>query len=176
MRTFVCALFAAAALLVVAADPKETKADKGSVTDQMFVTKASAGGMAEVNHGTMAARMASSADVKKFGMQMVTDHTKANKELLALADKKRLKPAERMDAKHQMMARKLAGLKGAEFDRAYMQGQVMDHEETIALFEAKAKGEGDDALKAWAKEKLPTIREHLKMAQMIHKRLGEGTR
>jgi len=176
MRTFVCALFAVAALVVVAADTKDGKADKGTVSDEMFVMKASAAGLAEVNFGNMAARMASNADVKKFGMQMVTDHTKANKELLALADKKRLRAAMRMDEMHQALARRLTGMKGAEFDRAYMQSQVKDHEEAVALFESKSKGGGDDALASWAKEKLPTLREHLKMAQMIHKGLGAGTR
>lgn len=170
MKTFTLALFGALALTVVAADTKDTKA----VTDDTFVMKASAGGLAEVNLGNLAARRASSDDVKKFARHMVMDHTKANKELLSLADKKSLKAAERMDAEHQEMARKLMRMKGAEFDRAYMQGQVKDHEVTIALFEAKAMGGGDDALKSWAKEKLPTLRMHLKMAQEVERKLSAG--
>jgi len=145
--------------------------------DADFVLKASAGGMAEVNLGRVAAKSASDEAVRKFAQKMVDDHGKANKELLALANKKRLKVAAAMDAEHQGEFDKLLKLSGAALDRAYMAGQVKDHEDTVALFEKQAKEGRDEDLKKWAKDTLPHLREHLKMAKDVNRRLnGTGKR
>lgn len=147
--------------------------EKGALTDEKFVVKASAGGLAEVNAGRLAAKRASSAKVKEFATMMIKDHTMANKELLKLADKKGFKAAKTMDEKHKEMAEKLMKLTGAEFDREYMAGQVKDHEMTVALFEKQSKSGKDEDLKAWAEKTLPTIKEHLKMAKEIKGKLKD---
>jgi len=133
--------------------------------DQQFVLKASASGLAEVNLANMALKQANEATVKKFAEMMAHDHSKANKELLALADKKKMTAATRMDAEHEKAAAELAKLTGAAFDREYMAGQVKDHKEAVALFETEAKEGRDEDLKAWAEKTLPTLRDHLKMAE-----------
>lgn len=143
-------------------------------TDQHFVLKASAGGLGEVNLGRLAAKSGGSEEVKKFGQHMVDDHTKANKELIDLANKKRLPVASAMDAEHQKAFAKLSMMKGSAFDREYMAGQVKDHEETVALFEKQSKGGKDEDLRKLAAKTLPTLREHLKMAKEIHGKVKEG--
>jgi len=144
-------------------------------TDATFVFKASAGGLAEVNLGTLAARRASDPSVKRFAQKMVDDHEKANKELLERANKARLPAAPRMDAMHEKMAETLAALSGPAFDREYMAGQVKDHEVTVALFEKESKNGKNEDLKTWAEKTLPDLREHLKMARDIHGKLKGGT-
>jgi putative membrane protein len=52
--------------------------------------KAAKGGMMEVAMGKLASEQGQSADVKKFGERMVTDHSKANDELKSIAKKKAL--------------------------------------------------------------------------------------
>jgi len=121
-----------------AADDK--KADKGND----FVTMAASAGMAEVKLGQLAAEHASSDDVKKFGQHMVDDHTKANKELMSIVEKKNITVSKELDKKHQAAMDELSKLKGAEFDRAYMAQMVKDHQEAVKLFEGEAK-EGQDA-------------------------------
>lgn len=133
---------------------------------QEFVTKASAGGLAEVNLATLAMKNGGE-NGKAFAKKMLEDHTKSNKELLALADAMKLMAAPKMDAEHEAVATKLAGLKGEEFDREYLAGQVKDHEVMIALFEKQSKA-GDDKLSAWAKKTLPNLEHHLKMAKEMH--------
>jgi len=144
--------------------------DKGG-GDATFVMKASAGGLAEVNAGRLATKNASSSDVKEFAEKMIKDHTKANKELMKLADKKGFKVARTMDEKHEKMAEKMMKLTGAQFDRAYMAGQVKDHEDTVALFEKEAKSGKDEDLKSWAETTLPHLKMHLKMAKSINGKL-----
>jgi len=146
--------------------------DEASTTDQQFVTQASAGGLAEVNFGTLAAKQGTNAAVRKFAQHMVNDHTKANKELISLANRKKFKVAATMDSEHQTLSTKLSKLSGAAFDREYMASQVKDHETTVSLFEKEAKDGKDDDLRGWAKKTLPTLRKHLKMARTIQGKLG----
>jgi len=160
------------AVLVLATARGDESAKSG--TDQTFVHKATAAGLAEVNLGTIAAKQASDPAVKKFGAMMVKDHTKANKELLSLANTKELKSATSMDEMHEKLSAKLLKLSGAEFDREYMASQVKDHEEAVALFEKQSKGGKDEDLRAWAKKTLPDLRHHLKMAKSIHGKLEGG--
>jgi len=66
------------------------QAPKGSGTDQQFLRQAASDGLAEVQLGTMASTQAVSLEVQQFGRRMVTDHTKANQELMALAQAKHI--------------------------------------------------------------------------------------
>src|SRR5437870_1743834 len=115
------AALAAALLLVPAARAAEGNKDKNAKVnpDQQFVTKVSQDGLAEVNHGELAARKAASADVKRFAERMVKEHSAANEELKDIANKKQFRLANTMGKKHQAMQDKLAKLEGEEFDRVY---------------------------------------------------------
>jgi len=168
MTRLLCAvLFGAicAGLTLARPDTKTNEAKVGS--DQHFAKKATAGGLAEVNLGNLAAKQASDPAVKRFATHMVKDHSKANKELLKLANAKKISVATTMGAEHKKLMDKLGKLSGAEFDRVYMEGQVKDHKDTIALFEKEAKNGTDEDLRDWAKKTLPTLRMHLKMAQKV---------
>jgi putative membrane protein len=133
-----------------------------AVSDQKFVLTASQGGMVEVQLGTLATQKGESDAVKKFGAQMVTDHTKANDELKSLASKKGMELPDQLDATHAGMVGRLSTLEGPQFDKAYIEGMVKDHEEDVHEFEAAAKSLTDPALKAFAAKTLPTLKMHLK--------------
>lgn len=168
MKRFLpCAALVAALVLPAARGEDTAKAG----ADQTFAIEATAAGLAEVNMGAVAAKQASSPAVKKFAVKMVEDHEKANKELLSLLNKKGLKSAKGMDAKHGKMAAALAKLSGAEFDKQYIAGQVKDHEMVISLFENEATAGKDEDIRAWAKKTLPDLRHHLKMAKAIQGKL-----
>jgi putative membrane protein len=160
------------------ADDKDKKDRKGgAISDEEFVQKASAAGLAEVNAANMALRLAQSDDVRRFAQRILQDHTKANMELNALADRMRLRPAATMDEKHQKMAEKMARMSGADFDHAYMAGQVKAHEAAVSLFESFSKGGGkEDALRDWAGKTLPALQDHLKVAREIADRTKAGAR
>ena len=146
-------------------------------TDQTFVQMASNGGVAEVKLGQLAMERAASPEVKQFGERMVTDHTKANQELATIAQAKNIPIAPELDPQHRTMAAKLATLQGASFDQEYLQGQVADHEQTIALFTTQIKQGQDADLKAFASKTLPTLQEHLHMVRALAaKQPGEHAR
>lgn len=134
-------------------------------SDADFVTMAGSGGMLEVELGKVAAQKGAAAEVKKFGQHMVTDHTKANSELKALAEKKKWTVPAKMNAEHQAAYDRISKLSGKEFDKEYMNQMVMDHEKTVALFEHANQKAQDADLKSFTSKTLPTLRMHLDMAR-----------
>ncbi len=158
-----------AAGLAHAADPM-TSATGGNVPggDRTFVQKAAIGGMTEVQAGTVAKDKATNPAVKDFAARMVADHTKANTELTSAATAKGVTPPGTIDKAHQKDLDKMSKLSGADFDKAYMKQMVSDHKSTVSLFEKEAKSGKDADLQAWAGKTLPTLQEHLKMAQDLN--------
>ena len=133
--------------------------------DQEFADKAAKGGAMEVELGRMAATKAQNAAVKSFGRRMVTDHTKAGNKLKALAKRKGLSLSTEMDTTQREEVQRLSQLKGAEFDRAYMEMMVSDHEKDVAEFEMQANSGTDKDLKMFAAQTLPTLKVHLQLAK-----------
>jgi putative membrane protein len=140
--------------------------------DHMFVMKAAKGGLAEVQLGQLAADKASSDEVKKFGQRMVTDHGKANDELKSLAQQKNITLPTDLDAQDKALHDRLTKMSGAAFDRAYMQHMLADHRKDVNEFKRESTNGKDPEVKAWAGKTLPTLEEHLKMAQDANKAVG----
>src|SRR2546429_4055644 len=155
---------------------KSAKASSGQVSaaDASFMKKAAAGGIAEVEMGKLAQDKASSADVKAFGKRMVDDHSKANDELKSLASQKGVDVPSEPGAKEKADMARLSKLSGAEFDRAYMKEMVNDHKKDVAEFQKESQSAKDADLKSWAGKTLPTLKEHLKMAQDDWSKVGGG--
>jgi putative membrane protein len=154
-------------VLIVEREGKITKLKKKEATspDQTFIRAADQIDLAEVKLGKFAEEHAASAAVKKFGERMVRDHSSMNKELREITSKKGIAIAEQLDQKHQELMDQLSKLKGSEFDRAYTKDMVPGHEKAIEQFENEAKNGRDSDVKAWAEKWLPSLREHLKLAQ-----------
>lgn len=144
------------------------KASAGSVAaaDRTFMLKAAGSGMYEVQASKMVAERASSQEVKDFAQTMVSDHEKANQELMALASARSVTLPPEMPADKRKELDRLS--KSSKFDADYMRETgVKEHKAAVALFEKASKSSQDAELKAWAAEKLPTLREHLAHAQKI---------
>jgi putative membrane protein len=103
--------------------------------------------------------------LRDFGQKLVTDHTKANQELIQIAASKGLSAPSQPAAKHEKMLESLSKLKGTEFDRSAQQHAVMHHQEDVQMFQQASQSLKDPELKAFAQKTLPTLQEHLKMAQ-----------
>ncbi|HWY40483.1 MAG TPA: DUF4142 domain-containing protein [Chthoniobacterales bacterium] len=138
----------------VKSSPAPAKAgSKLSAADKTFMMNAAKGGMMEVELGKQAAQNAQNADVKKFGNRMVTDHSKANSELMALA-------------KEEGVA--LPGAKSPgkwKSDKAYMDDMVKDHQADLAEFQKEAQSGTDPDVKAFAAKGAKMVSAHLKLAE-----------
>lgn len=131
--------------------------------DKGFMQDAAKDGMMEVEMGKMGQKQAKNAEVKKFATRMVTDHSKANAELKALAKKKGVTLDAASPKEHKM--------DDATFDKDYMDQMVKDHEKDVKEFEEEAKDGSDADVKAWVNKTLPTLKKHLEMAKEIQGKL-----
>ena len=180
MKQFVVA---GAVVLAMAAVPAFAQAQKTSKTsgkqtaDHTFVTKAAEGGMAEVELGKLAQEKGSSEQVKNFGQRMVTDHSKANDELKTLAQNKNITLPTNLDAKDKALHDRLSKLSGAAFDRAYMRAMLTDHKKDVNEFRHESTSGQDADIKSFAAKTLPTLEDHLKLAQDANQAVGtSGTK
>jgi putative membrane protein len=166
LATVKALVFAAALILpaglTLAAGESTSKLAKG---DADFIKDAAQGGMMEVELGKIAAEKASSDQVKQFGKRMQDDHSKANNELKKLASDIGVQLSGTLDKKHQGKVDKLAKLSGADFDRKYMLEMVSDHKTDVKEFQKEADKGKDPDVKKWAGQTLPTLKEHLQLAQ-----------
>jgi putative membrane protein len=146
---------------------KEKLAEK----DKNFVKEAAIGGLAEVELGNLAQQNAQHQDVKQFGTRMVQDHSAANQQLMRIVATKDATMPTQLDEQHRKVFEQLSGMRGAEFDRAYMRQMVEDHEKTIKKFREEAEQGNDPDLKAFAQNTMPVLEQHHKLAQDITKSL-----
>ena len=142
--------------------------------DRKFLEKAGMDGVAEVEMGRMAASKATNAQVKQFAQRMVTDHSKANDELKQLASNKGVQVPASVDKKHQKEMDDMSKKDASKFDREYMEHMVKEHKKDVSEFEKQARSAKDADVKAFASKTLPTLKEHLTMAQQVEASVKGG--
>ena len=133
---------------------------------QDFVTEAGRSDMFEIQSSQMA-QAKGGAKEKTFAQRMIDDHTKTSSDLKGMVGNGQVKatlPVE-MSSGQQSMLDKLKGLTGDDFNKQFWSDQDGGHKDAVSLFERYGKSGADDHLKKWADATLPTLRDHLKMAQ-----------
>jgi putative membrane protein len=165
----------AVAVALVFSSSLAIAADKLSSGDQKFIKEAAAGGMLEVQLGKLAVEKASSQQVKDFGKRIERDHTKVNTELKQLASTKNVQIPTELEGKEKSTYERLSKLSGDRFDREYMQRMIDDHKEDVSAFQKQAdKGDNAD-VKSFAAKTLPTLKEHLELAQSTGQQVGAAS-
>ena len=119
----------------------------------------------EISLGKLAQEKGNNPHVKELGKMMEINHTKTLAELNTLAQSKSVAiPAtateDSMETRKDLMEKE-----GNDFGKAYSNMMVEHHEDAIELFEDAASNSEDAEIKAWAAEKLPTMRTHLEHAK-----------
>jgi len=145
-----------------------------SMSESGFVKHAAQGGMAEVSLATTAETKSANADVKALAEKIKSDHEKANQQLQTLAGSKNVTLPAAPSIAEKATAKRLDGLNGAAFDRAYVNEMVKDHRADIRDFQKHAKDKDPDVAR-FVTETLPVLQDHLKQAESVQKNLG-GTK
>jgi putative membrane protein len=136
--------------------------------DAKFAREAASGGMTEVELGKIAFQKGSGQKVKDFGQMMVTDHSKANNEFMALARKKNIILPSTPNDDDQKVIDELSQKSGTDFDKAYIDDMVKDHKKDIAAFKDAAKNCKDPDIRAFATNTLPVLQKHLDAINAIN--------
>ena len=130
-----------------------------SSQDKEFMKNAAKGGLMEVQWGKAASDYAKDPDVKKFGKRMMTDHSKANNELMALAKRKGV-----------ALSQEQASVKWRG-ERDYMDMMVDDHQKDLKEFTAEAKNGNDPDVKKFADDTAKVVNQHLQLAKQVRMKL-----
>lgn len=164
--TSVCCL----ALAASAFGQKEASKGK-SGGDQQFVETAAQTDMVEANLGQLAATNADSQQVKDFAQTIVTDHTSDYAQLKAAAQQANgLTVPDAIDAAHnKAMIDPFQKLKGAAFDKKYIQEMIAGHEKAINMYTKESTASTDPAIKSYATAALPVLQKHLDAAKELAK-------
>jgi len=159
-----------------AASPHQRDVTQGAqtmkaVTPQSFASQAAVIGKAEIELGQIALKNTEDEGVRKYAERMVKDHSAADKKLQAIAAKENLQLPQSLDPEHASLKTKLQGLKGEDFDRAYVNAMAKGHDKAVALFEAASQqAQMPDDLKQFAASTLPTLEQHQEMAHSLHEK------
>ncbi len=137
--------------------------------DEAFVRVAARGGLREIKLGKLAMDHGSSEAVKAFGTRMVAEHTKAGDKLKEAAKEERIALPTDLSAKDQATYDRLSKLSGADFDQAYAQDMVKDHQQDLRDFQREANHGNDDVIRAFASETVPMIQQHLDQSKEMLK-------
>ncbi len=151
-------------------EPKSKQSDKSSssslsTSDRNFINKAAAGGLAEVEIGKLAQEKAESQQAKELAAKLVQDHSKADQQLKQIAATRGIDVPDKLDKSAEREIDKLKKLSGAKFDHEFASHEVSDHKKDIKDFGKEAKSSKDEDLKSFASGAMPTLQEHLKLAQ-----------
>lgn len=133
---------------------------------RQFLTDALKGDNSEMTLGRLAAARGASAGVRDFGARLASDHRQARIEAAAVARAEHVPVTSAMMPEAARERRRLLRLRGEAFDREFARYMVGDHREDIEKFEAQASG-GDRRTAALARRQLPTLREHLRIAESL---------
>ena len=166
------AIVFASALIVPAAGLAQ------SVNDAHIASIVVTANQVDIDAGNFAKTHAKNPQVKQFAQQMVTDHTGVNKQAVALATKLKVTPednptSQSLKSGGEANVTKLKTLKGADFDKAYIDHEVDYHQ---AVLDAVDKTLIPNAKNAELKELLvktrPAFVAHLEHAKHVQAELS----
>jgi putative membrane protein len=140
-------------------------------TGQEFVNKAAKSDAFEIAAAKLAATNASSAAVKDFAAEMIKAHTASTAKIKAAASaaSPAITPDPTLTSDQQEDLADLGKLKGADFDKSYIDGQEDAHQDALSLMNGYAKDGDVASLKAAAAAIAPVVAKHLDMVKALDK-------
>lgn len=143
-----------------AAAPTPEQMTAAMTTKAGFAERAASGNMFEIESSTLALEQSQTEAVKTFAQKMIDEHTAAGEKMTTAAAEDGVTPAMALMPDHQALVDSLNGQTGEAFDSAYIAAQKTAHDQSVQLFEGYLTGGEEGALKTFAAETLPTLKEH----------------
>jgi len=133
-----------------------------------FLKNAIEGGLTEIKASELAASHSQNKRVTFLAKMMVADHNKAGDILKKIEANNAITGKDAISAAHNQTIEELSKKSGIDFDKAYLQAMIKDHENAVLLF-INATQIKDSTLRVFAKKTLPVIQMHLDSARVINK-------
>ncbi len=145
----------------VAETHNDAKFDNAKKDDAEFLVNAAEINLEEIQLGQLAQTRGTTAEIKKLGKMMETEHTKALDDLKGLAAQKQVTLPATLTDDGMSVNKKLLDTKVSKFDKEYIDEMVSGHETAISKFEKAAKDANDVDIRNWASSMIPILRSHL---------------
>ncbi len=167
MKYFVIAAVAIFAFAGLVGPSEARSRARATLNADEFAKELASSGLFEIQSSTLALQRTKNEDIKKFAQKMIDDHTAAAEKLKETLKQANLpEPTETVE-EHQEVLNQLIASNEPAFDRRYIRDQRQAHQEAIALLEGYEKRGDNNALKQLAASLLPTIKEHLQLAENL---------
>jgi putative membrane protein len=151
------------------------------VTDAQIAAIVVTANQVDVDAGKVAVVRSSNRDVKKFAELMVTDHTGVNKAAIDLVTRLKVTPehnatSQNLKSGGEKHLARLNTLTGAAFDQAYIDHEVVYHQQVIdALDQVLIPGATNAELKSLLVKVRPAFVAHLEHAKQLRQSTTNGT-
>lgn len=159
----------------VETDRTSASGDMDEEDRREFVEETSSTSRMEVEMAQLAQQKAQHEDVRSFAQKMQNDHSDANDRLSSLVQQENIPMSQTMDEDHSDELDDLRDKEGSEFDEAYLDKTIDNHEKLIDKFENmrdKSANAANQEMSSWVDTRLQTLREHRDEAERIKERIG----
>jgi putative membrane protein len=133
----------------------------------------------EIEAAQLAEQKAMSADVKKFARSMITAHRDMMNKDNALCSRMQITPTDnavsnqvRTDAQNELST--LQSMRGKDFDRDYIDGQIRDHNRALELIDRMLPNVKSPDFKSALQTSRAKVEAHLRMAERVQQTLMKG--
>ena len=168
-----------AGLAAALALPATTASAQG-VTDPQIAAIVVTANQVDIDAGKIAAARGTNPEVKKFGELMAADHSGVNKSATELVTRLKVTPEENatsraLKAGGEKNVAHLKGLKGAAFDKAYIDNEVAYHQQVLdAVDKTLIPSASNAELKALLVKVRPAFVAHLEHAKHLQSSLASS--
>ena len=138
-----------------------------SAQDTRFVNAAGPSDQFEIQTSQVALEKSRRPDVRAFAQHMIDAHTKTTQQLTQLAAAKGAPLSQGLDPTQERLLAAVRTAGSSNFDRTYLNGQVIGHTATVATYNDEVNGGQDADTKAFAQQNLPEVQQHLADARRL---------
>ncbi|MFZ0957655.1 MAG: DUF4142 domain-containing protein [Candidatus Sulfotelmatobacter sp.] len=150
----------------------KSPADSLSVADRSFITSAAEANLAEIETAKMIEQKSKDPGVEDFAKRMVTDHTQASQSLATVAEGAGVALPATPSAGDRAREDELKKLSGAKLNETYLRDELTGHKQVISAFESEIEHGQDEAAKNYAAQTLPTLQDHIRIAEDVAGKMG----
>jgi putative membrane protein len=154
---------------------QRTPAQGEASADSAFIRDAALANVREIRLSQVAQSKATNPSVKQFAQQMVTDHTRLQKQWATIAATNRITFQGDVRSRAEESASQLESLSGPEFDRTYMNLMIQAHQEDLNRFQYQGNSARSAQVRELVAAQLPTLQQHLSSATQIGSQVGANT-
>jgi putative membrane protein len=136
----------------------------------MYVAKAGAGDLYEVQSSQIAMRRARDARVRSFARMLVMDHRRSAARVTAAARASGLRPRPAMlEPMQRRMINELNRAPAGRFDQIYLSQQIPAHQQALDLHRGYSTNGDAPALRRVAGSIVPVVEHHLAEARRLQR-------